>query len=134
MFKSSGLLTYYTYTVQLDVDPEIARYCRSFIPKYVSYNLPMYPPHISVVRKALPLHIEDWNVLAKKNWGKHNGETIDFCYDNELFTSEKYIWINCFSKRLDRVRTELGLENKTWGFVLPKGYKHVFHVTIGNFK
>ena len=154
MFESKGKLHYSIgqyHKLIVEIDPEIVRYYRSLIPKYIQTNSQMYPAHISVVRHEIVTNLQYWN--------KYEGEEIHFQYEGYVFNDNVYYWINCFSKRLEEIRVELGLPllKKTESsflqfvkrllFVLlgksitpriytkpPEGYKKVFHCSIGNSK
>lgn len=127
LFNSVGILKYgENYSLRLLIDPEIARYYQQFIPKRILYNKQKYKPHISVVRKVVPINLE--------YWGKYEDEEIDFQYDNNIHFGEVYIWLNCFSKRLEDIRLELGLEIHDQFTEPPQDYKKCFHSTLGNLK
>jgi hypothetical protein len=70
-------------------------------------------------------------------WKKYEGQEVVFEYSNLIYFSDTYCWLNAFSKRLEEIRTELGLR------VVPEhpalypprrpGW-WTFHSTLGNFK
>ncbi len=126
-FKSSGVLCYSENPIKLIVaiDPGIASFYRSLIPKYLHVNKPMYEAHISVVRNAVPPHMQAWS--------KYQGAEVDFEYETFIYNDELYYWLNVYSYRLEDIRLELGL--KPWGDVTksPDG-RHKFHITLGNLK
>ena len=127
MFKSSGTLRYSQDPIKLvvNVDDNISNYYRSLIPKYIKIQKPMYPAHISVVRKCIPRNM--WN------WAKYDGLEVSFQYENIIHYDELYFWLNVYSIELESIRTELGLE--LWGGVsLSCGFNHMFHITISNCK
>ena len=129
LFNSTGKLKYHkgeSYKLIVEVDPEIARYYISLIPKYIKFNTQMYKPHISVVRKEIPPNLE--------YWGKYEDQIVDFAYDGTIYRGEVYIWLDVYSKRLEEIRLELGLPVHSQYTLPPEGYENVFHSTIGNFK
>ena len=123
---SSGPLHYEGSKLIVAVDPHIVLFYRSLIPKCHGVLGQRYPPHISVVRKEVPLNIDIW--------GKHEGEKVEFFYDSDTLWDSKYWWLNVYSSRLDIIRTELGLSNKNMFLTPPDGFEKVFHISIGNTK
>jgi hypothetical protein len=127
MFKSTGTLQYYreSYKLIVTVDPGIAEYYRALIPKYIVFNKPMYDPHISVIRKETVPNLE--------LWGKYHGQDFEFEYENYIYSSANYLWLNVYSEELENIRLELGLTKTSEITRSPDG-RHKFHMTIGNFK
>lgn len=129
MFKSQGKLSYSIgeyHKLILQIDPEIVRYYRSLMPKYIQTNSQMYRPHISVVRHEIVPNLD--------LWGKYEGETIVFYYDGIIHSGTVYYWLNCFSGRLEEIRIELGLSVHSLYTEPPDTFKKVFHCTLGNIK
>lgn len=126
LFQSIGTLRYGFTHLVLDVDPEIVRYYRALIPKYIHTNPQMYAAHISVVRKEVPPNLQFW--------GKYAGEKVVFHYSNAIHYGTAYYWINVFSKRLEEVRVELGLSVDSPYTQPPEGFLKTFHITLGNIK
>lgn len=137
LFQSRGVLEYHANLSVKDhrfldgklivvVDPNISLYYRSLVPKWMPLNPQKYPPHISVVRREVPP-----NMAA---WGKYQKETIDFTYSNEICNGKVYYWLNAFSKRLEEIRTELGLSISSEYTRPPDSWTKCFHITIGNCK
>lgn len=133
LYQSSGILKYeiipeYGYRVILETQDDLSDYYRSLIPKYIEIRPQKYNSHISIVRKEIPLILE--------NWGKFDGQEIKFLYNNYINFDNRYFWLNCFSKDLETVRTSLGLElkNHSSDNYLLEGYLKRFHLTIGNKK
>jgi hypothetical protein len=133
MLKSKGKLIYSDlpkddlskFRLVVEIDPEIARYYRSLIPKSISFSIPLHSPHISVVRKEIPTNIDVW--------GKYNGEIIEFEYDSYIFFGMVYGWLNVHCLRLEDIREELGL-TRISDITCPPDKRPVFHTTIINFK
>lgn len=129
---SSGPLRYSRtsdggYKLIVEVEKDLAEFYRSLIPKWITVNRQMYPPHISVVRKEVPPKLE--------LWGKHEGEEIKFAYSNHIYNGEVYWWINAFSERLEQVRLELGLPVSSQ-YTRPPSDRWIrcFHITLANRK
>ena len=129
MFTSSGIIQYSKdlsnpTPLRLLTDPGLSDYYRSFIPKWLRHVKPGYAPHISIVRKEIPIDLS--------TWGKHEGETVEFKYSNYIHTDGKYFWLNVFSYRLEEIRSGLGLP--LWGSNHLVYYNQTWHITIGNRK
>jgi hypothetical protein len=125
MYESTGILHYsLPYKIMVEVDPSLGSYYRSLAPKIVKLNKPLYPPHISVLRKETPINIEAWN--------KHEGREITFSYQG-VFNDEIYYWLEARSPALEEIRSELGLPLIS-GLTQSPDKRHRFHITIGNVK
>ena len=130
LYKANGILRYSVvdvgYKLIVEVDQGLADYYRALIPKYKEVNRQRYGAHISVVRKEVPPNLE--------KWGEYEGEEIEFWYDNTIHNGQVYWWLNCFSKRLEEVRTELGLPVSSLYTRPPDSFVKCFHLTLGNVK
>jgi hypothetical protein len=127
MYKSTGQLEYKGRRAVLNIDPEIARFYRSFIPKSIKNQKPMYPAHITIVRTGIEV-LSDMSL-----WGHRHGETLEFSYDPNICIGYKYIWLDAHSSELEGVRAFLGLEKQRMPH--PLGKEHpCFHITIANMK
>lgn len=128
LFTSTGTLRYgktVNYLV-LDVDQGIVNYYRALMPKWIKTNSQLYPAHISVVRKE--------DAINKEFWGKYEGELVNFSYSNIIHNGQVYYWLNAWSKRLEDIRLELGLQVDSPYTKPPDGLEKTFHITIGNVK
>jgi hypothetical protein len=135
-FLSVGTLRYsydpkYGYRLALDIDKGIGLFYKSLIPRWFQVNGQKYDPHITVVRYEVPPNLEAW--------GKYEGERVEFLYDPYIFKGTQYWWLDCFSKRLEEIREELGLPlppaSPSSDFRQPiDGFSKVFHTTIANHK
>lgn len=131
LFDSVGSLRYSInsrghFNLVVDIDQDITDFYRVLIPRHITINQPLYAAHISVVRKEIPFRLE--------HWAKHRGEDIKFQYDNVVHSNLTYYWLNIFSRRLEDIRLELGLDLSR-DFIQPlPGFRHCFHTTIGNTK
>jgi len=105
----------------VDVNPELTRLYRSFLPKHIKFNIPRYYPHITVVRGKYE------TPPNKEFWFKYRGKKINFEYSPEIQIGKTYIWIPVRSEEIKNVRLELGLD---YCFDKFKGY----HITIANTK
>ena len=131
LFTSRGILRYNSDNNGLPklnvlVDQGISDFYRSLIPKYETARRQMYAAHISVVRKEVPTN---WQY-----WGIYEGEEVEFTYCNIVNRGTVYWWLNAFSKRLETIRTELGLPISSMYTRPPDGWVRCFHITIGNSK
>ena len=132
MFSSVGILSYVEdergRQLILLIDQVISDYYRSLLPKYFYVQPQQWPAHITVVRRGLEV------VSDLQFWGKHEGEKVEFFYDPVVREGTVYFWLNCFSKRLEEIRLELGLSVKSEYTIPPEPFIKVFHCTIGNKK
>jgi len=126
LYQSTGPLHYEGSKLIVAVDPHIALFYRSLIPKYHGVTGQRYAPHISVVRKENPCIMEVW--------GKHEGEMVDFFYDPIIDNDDRYWWLNVYSHRLEEIRIELGLPNINMYKTPASGFRKIFHMTLGNTK
>jgi len=117
-----GKLKYgYGNRLVVNVDPELTRFYRSLIPKYIYFNIPKYYPHITVVRGKYEAP------LITEAWGKRDGEIVYFEYSPNIKFGDPYIWLTVRSEHIGKIRQELGLKEYAWKF---KNY----HLTIANMK
>lgn len=126
-FKSTGVLRYGWESLVLDIDQGIVDFYRSLIPKYIEMNRQKYAAHISVVRKEVPPYYSEF-------WRKHEGEVIEFEYSNYIYNGTVYWWLNAYSKRLEEIRSELGLSILDQFNEPFRNYSWTFHTTLGNIK
>jgi len=126
MYSSTGILRYSQnpYKLVVEADQGIADFYRSLIP--FKTNKPLYPAHISVVRKEEPVNVD--------LWGKHEGVEINFYYSGEIIFGQVYVWLNVFCTTLEGVRVELVLPSVSKYTKPPEGFFDCFHLTVANFK
>jgi hypothetical protein len=118
--KSVGTLRYGPgIRLVVEADDGIAEYYRSLLPKAAGVKPQRYGVHISVVRKETPPIMDAW--------GRHEGQSVEFEYQNLVVNDEKYYWLDVRCQRLEEVRVELGLSPRPW-------WKNYFHLTVGNVK
>jgi len=130
LHQSTGTLQYNDIaaptSLKVLVDPQIVDYYRTLLPKYIKINPQKYAPHISVIRNTI--------LAPTELWGKYEGEQVQFCYEHQIYYGGAYVWLDCYSTRLEEIMTELGLE-LSYELNQPiKGFKRIFHTTIGNTK
>ena len=129
LIPASGCLRYSIgnegYKLILEVDPELARYTRSLIPKSYNVQQSRYAPHITVVRKE--------KILNEVFWGHLDGYEIAFAYDPVVCFDDTYFWLRCWSYALTSIRLKLGLELET-EYTRPPDGESCFHITVGNCK
>ena len=130
MFKSSGSLKYYPdeYRMILSVNQNMLDYYFTLIPRYYRATKPGWKAHITAVRpeKESPPKI--------RYWGDYENEEVEFLYDSYMLEGGGFYWINVWSKRLETIREELGLENTSKYSLRPTGYNKTFHITIGKYQ
>jgi hypothetical protein len=125
LYKSTGILRYGHEKLIVEVDPGISAFYKSLIPKCYILNPQKYAPHISVVRHEQP---------NMENWGKYDGQPVEFFYSNIVHRGTVYWWLNAFSNRLEEIRLELGLPVSSPYTRPPDGFEKCFHITLGNSK
>lgn len=115
------------FRITLGLNQDISDYYRSLIPLYYRAIKPGWPAHITVVRpkKEIPPLI--------RYWGDYEGEEVEFIYDSYILEGNGYYWLNCWSKRLEIIREELGLPNISKYHLMPPEFKKTFHTTIGKY-
>lgn len=128
LFESIGVLRYSPEpsNLRVVVDPGIGDFYRAMMPKSISTNRPMYPTHISVVRKETVPNVEFW--------GKYEGEPVTFHYSNVVHSGRVYYWLNAFCTKLEDIRLELGLPVSSPYTLPPEGFNKCFHITLANIK
>lgn len=130
LLSAIGTLSYsyslsYGYKLIVNVDPEIVSVLRRLAPKYLRLNPQKYAPHISVVRKEIPGNLDEW--------GKYEGQPVEFNYSTFVYNDETYYWIRAYSDRLKEIRVGLGC--RSWSeLTRPPSGEDCFHITIGNTK
>jgi hypothetical protein len=131
MLISNGKLHYDTSDgnwVTLFVSQDLADYYRSLIPKCERVVRPRWAAHITVVRAGV-------DVVGKMlYWDDYEGEVVEFMYDPYPLNGNGYYWVNAWSKRMEAIRSELGLENVSKYALRPTGYNKTFHITIGKYE
>lgn len=135
LFTSTGVFKYTDHPLKLivEVDPEIGAYYRSLLPKAYCAKPGKYPTHITVVRTGRDKP-SNWEA-----WKKYQNQTVFFYYEPGVIIGPTYFWLRVLSKQLEEVRLELGLDlwkaPATQLFPSPPlGFRHYFHITIGNNK
>lgn len=129
LHKSVGTLRYTElYRLIVEVDQGISDFYRSLIPKYYPVNKPMYPAHVTVVRKEKEVP----TVLDA--WGKYEGQKIEFLYSPTIHCGKIYYWLCIYCKQLEDIRLELGLPVVSQWTLPPEGFRKSFHCTIANCK
>lgn len=131
MIATLGILRYSVdlhrnYKLIVELDQQLSDYYFTTIPRSVRVRKQLHTAHISVVRNEMPLNLE--------YWGKYEGHIIVVYYEHYLHNDETYWWLNAFSEELERIRTELGLENSSRWTRPPSGFNKCFHTTIANTK
>ena len=129
LYKATGKLRYTRgYWLLLDSDQGIADFYRALMPKSMDVIRPRYEAHITVIRPdtETPQNLDFWRA--------HEGEIIEFYYEPIIRTGESgvYYWLNCFSKRLEEIRLELGLPVAAVYTIPPDGFRKCFHMTVAN--
>ena len=131
-YTSKGTLKYENTTsgprAVIEIDQGVADYYRRLIPKYMTANKQSWPSHITVVRAGIefPLHMNHWRA--------YNKEVVEFIYSSVIHMDGLYYWLNCWSHRIDEIRSELGLTIKSRVTIPPPGYSKTYHITLANKK
>lgn len=128
MFKSRGIIRYgpgIRVAVWLSDDNQIASFYRKLLPKAWYVQPQKYRPHITVVRsgKESP-DLSKWD-LSKY---RHDGEIVEFYYDNDIKHDNLYYYLNVSSDRIGYLRLEMGLSRFRFSD------NPYYHMTIGNVK
>lgn len=122
MITTAGRLRFNDEKVWVDVDPELVRLVRHFIPVSRRPNPQRYPAHITVVRNegfCLPPTFKEKDV-----W---------FTYDPNVVEDEVYWWLRAWCLDLTSLRLSLGLPvSSEWS--RPPNGEDCFHITVGNTK
>ena len=130
MFESTGTIHYDDsdgFRVIMAVDQDILAYYHSLIPKGLRVAKPGFPAHVTVVRPKYD------TITLHRYWGNHEGERVPFMYDPYQLDGYGYFWLDCWSLRLEAIRSELGLPNTSRLTTRPPGTSKTFHITIGMF-
>lgn len=131
MFTSRGIVKYDTkkgYRATVEIDQQLADYYFSLIPKYHRVIRPRYAAHITLVRPEIeiPTNLEYWE--------KYQNESVEFLYSNEITNDKGFYWIFAWSKRLEKIRNELGLFVGHRIIPPPPGFDKNFHCSIAKNK
>lgn len=126
LYESTGILAYDEHKLIVRVDQDLADYYRRLIPPYKNVRRQRYPAHISVVRNEVPPH--------QALWGKYEGQPITFWYDTRIRWGQVYWWLECYCRRLEEIRLELGLPVHSEYTRPPGRFRQCFHCTLGNCK
>ena len=143
LFTSTGILHYADdpLKVFVEVDPEIVRYARARIPKWIQTRPQAYPAHISVVRKEVPPLMGQLPRAQEPGfprptgyeWKRHEGEEIEFQYSHVIYSGTVYYWLRAYSSRLEQIRVGLGLTPHS-NITRPPDETPCYHITISNLK
>lgn len=114
-----------SYKLTTVVDPGIAEFYRSLVPKHLKCQRGRFAPHVTVVRNEVPPNME--------KWGAYEGKEVVIEYDPFLEYDGVYWWLNCHSSFLEQIREELELPVWDKWNMSPDG-QNCFHMTIGNSK
>lgn len=125
-FKAFGILRFCKETSKLyvEIENEFSKLYRAFLPKSISWNIPKFNPHISVIRNEEFSTQKIENLIDKE---------IEFECSSNIQIGEVYIWLNVFSSDLEEIRVLCGLKNHSELSKPPCGSNN-FHVTIANRK
>ena len=131
MFVGNGKIHYDDndgHRIILEVNNDFADYYRSLIPLYHRPIKSRWSAHITVVRpeKEIPPKLRYWSDYEK--------EEVSFLYDSYILNGNGYFWVNCWSKRLEVIREELGLPNISKNSIMPSEFSKTFHITVGKYE
>jgi len=108
MFLGKGKIHYDDnegFRITAQVSQEISNYYRSLIPPSRNAIKPRWSSHITVVRPEIEIP------PLIRYWNDYEVEEVEFFYDSYIMEGNGYFWLNCWSKRLEKIREELGLPN-----------------------
>ena len=132
MFTAWGKLVYDNeYRLVLKVEQDLADYYRILIPKYYKPQRQCWAAHLTVVRPGFDVikDVSQWkSVLNDRQF-----ERVEFIYRPYLESGGGFYWFNAWSKQLEHVRKELGLENVSKYPYIPEGYNKTFHCTVARY-
>jgi len=117
LYESYGKVVVYPTYIVAYVNPEISRYYRNLMPKYMYVEQQKYPAHVTII-------IKDEEELPS-NSSIVDGKRIKLYYDSEVKYSDMYVWLNVYSEDIEKIRVSLGLSKCRYS---------CFHITIGNMK
>lgn len=120
-YRSVGILSYGPgYKASVLVDPGIAEFYRSLIPKWEPVALQLYAPHITVVRSK-------FETPTAGIWGAREGEKVEFSYEPVIYCDWFYFWLDAHSEQICQIREEMGLPPCRYG-------RDRHHISLGNVK
>jgi hypothetical protein len=131
MFTSRGKLHYDEsdgFRLVLYVEQDISDYYRALIPRWYRAYRQGWAAHLTVIRPGT----DDPGKI--RYWGDYEGEVVEFIYSPYLENGNGYYWFNAWSKRLETIRSELGLYNVSKFPLIPKGYDKTFHCTVAKYE
>ena len=123
MFRTRGIIKLGAgLNIRAVVDPEIGEYYRALIPPYKRVCVPMYQPHLTVLRrfKEFPVKLDKW-------FDFQDTEVI-IQYSPVVRESRLYYWLDAWSDDVADIRHELGLPTYRLNDFSS------YHITIGNKK
>ncbi len=128
-YPSTGVLSYSgDDKMVVNVDQGLVEYYRALIPKCIDWTQQKYRAHITVVRTGREQPAD------RTFWAKYDGERIQFLYSPVVRFGTVYIWLNVLCKRLEELRTELGMVVRSEYTRPPEGFENFFHITLANMK
>jgi hypothetical protein len=93
--------------IVLRVCDDLVNYYQYWLNKRgVAISRSSWKPHLSVVRG------EKMQKEIFTEWISKNGNKISFEYEDELLCNKEFIWLNCWSSELNKLREKLGLYRK----------------------
>jgi hypothetical protein len=119
LYKAKGRVQVYDSYIVAYINPDIVRFYKSLIPKWIYVNRQKYDAHITIVRKDAE------TIPNKENQPLVDGKTVWFYYDTQIKTCGTYYWMNVYSRDIEQIRISLGLSKCRFD---------CFHITLGNIK
>ena len=117
MISSFGTLCYRKESLVVEVSKDLAKLYQFLLSKEIEkYNIPLFDPHITIIRKG--------EILTPIDIDQHE---IEFFYYPYIDFHDEYYFIPIDKKNLETIRVNYGLD---WCFDKEKG----FHITIANIK
>ena len=107
-FQSTGIIKYINKWIIVECDDDLARYYRKQL-NQKALTPPPFGSHITVVAGdyETPTRPEFWN--------KYVDQAIEFEYEPQILSLDRYHWVTVYCEKLLDIREELGLNrNLKW--------------------
>lgn len=117
MIQTNATVVVYESWIVAYLCKDFGNYYRALCPKAWYIKPPMYPPHITILRKDIEPFVANSQLPT----------TVSVQYVPGVKTDGLYYWLDVYSEEIGNIREGLGLSRYREGF-------DCYHVTIGNNK